>query len=140
MNKQRNCFLGISILALVAAIVLGVFAYRLHTQKERADFLTVNAALFYAEAVLATMEEDEPWDTCIAMLDVLPTNMDRDRGDNQAIGTMLRALSQVWGDDPNRPQIMEELEKLKISRDTKNATFTVLEGDVEKIIALCREE
>lgn len=74
------------------------------------------------------------------MLDVLPTNMDRDRGDNQAIGTMLRALSQVWGDDSNRPQIMEELEKLKISRDTKNATFTILEGDVEKIIALCREE
>lgn len=32
-----------------------------------------------------------------------------------------------------------ELEKLKVSRDTENATFTVLEGDMEKIIALCRE-
>ena len=61
-----------------------------------------------------------------------------DRADNRAIVDMLCALQNVWGDDPNRAQIIEGLKELKVSRDSEKRTFTILEGDAEAITALCQ--
>ena len=61
-----------------------------------------------------------------------------DREDNHAIADMLGALQNVYGDNPNRSQIIDRLNELKVSRDSEKMTFTILEGDAEAITELCK--
>ena len=89
---------------------------------------------------LQLVEDESQWDTGVSLLGMYPGDIYQveDRADNQAIVDMLRALQNVWGDHPDRAQIIEGLEELKVSRDSENMTFTILEGDAEAITQLCQ--
>ena len=128
------------VICLAAAVFFGVRTHQLSEQKAQLAYNTLNSQLNYVQSVLVTMEDESQWDTGVSLLGMYPGDIYQvaDREDNQAIVDMLWALQDVWGGHPNRGQVMEELKELKVSRDSENMTFTILEGDAEAITALCQ--
>jgi len=139
-KKKTRVLSVLLLLCLAAAVFLGVRAHRLSQEKDLLAYNTLNSQLNYVQSVLVTMEGENPWDTGVSLLGMYPNDIYQveDQADNQAIVGMLWALQNVWGDHPNRARIIDGLKELKVSRDSENRTFTILEGDAEAITALCQ--
>ena len=139
-KKKPRVLAVLLVICLAAAVFFGVRTHQLSEQKAQLAYNTLNSQLNYVQSVLVTMEDESQWDTGVSLLGMYPGDIYQvaDREDNQAIVDMLWALQDVWGGHPNRGQVMEELKELKVSRDSENMTFTILEGDAEAITALCQ--
>ena len=139
-KKKTRVLAVLLVLCLAAAVFFGVRAHRLSQEKDLLAYNTLNSQLNYVQSVLVTMEGENPWDTGVSLLGMYPNDIYQveDQADNQAIVGMLWALQNVWGDHPNRARIIDGLKELKVSRDSENRTFTILEGDAEAITALCQ--
>ena len=139
-KKKPRVLAVLLVICLAAAVFFGVRTHQLSEQKAQLAYNTLNSQLNYVQSVLVTMEDESQWDTGVSLLGMYPGDIYQvaDREDNQAIVDMLWALQKVWGDDPNRAQIIEGLKELKVSRDSEKRTFTILEGDAEAITALCQ--
>ena len=139
-KKKPRVLAVLLVICLAAAVFFGVRTHQLSEQKAQLAYNTLNSQLNYVQSVLVTMEDESQWDTGVSLLGMYPGDIYQvaDREDNQAIVDMLWALQNVWGDHPDRAQIIEGLEELKVSRDSEKRTFTILEGDAEAITALCQ--
>lgn len=139
-QKSSRVLAALLVICLAAALVLGVRAHQLSNQKAQLAYNTLNSQLNYVQTVLVTMEDEAQWNTGVSLLSMYPGDIYqvKDREDNQEIVDMLWNLQNVYGDEPQRAKIMEGLKELKISRDTENMTFTILEGDAEAITELCK--
>ena len=139
-KKKPRVLAVLLVICLAAAAFFGVRAHQISDQKAQLAYNTLNSQLNYVQSVLVTMEDESQWDAGVSLLGMYPGDIYQvaDREDNQAIVDMLWALQNVWGDDPNRAQIIEGLKELKVSRDSEKRTFTILEGDAEAITALCQ--
>ena len=139
-KKKTRVLTVLLVICLAAAVFFGVRAHQISDQKAQLAYNTLNSQLNYVQSVLVTMEDEGQWDAGVSLLGMYPGDIYQvaDREDNQAIVDMLWALQNVWGDHPDRAQIIEGLEELKVSRDSENMTFTILEGDAEAITALCQ--
>lgn len=143
MTEKKNAsriFILLWVICLAAALVLGFRAHQLSQQKDHLAYNTLNSQLNYVQSVLVTMEDEAQWNTGVSLLSMYPGDIYqvKDRGDNREVVDMLWALQNVYGDEPQRAQIMDGLKELKISRDTENMVFTILEGDAEAITELCK--
>ena len=139
-KKKPRVLAVLLVICLAVAVFFGVRTHQLSEQKAQLAYNTLNSQLNYVQSVLVTMEDESQWDTGVSLLGMYPGDIYQvaDREDNQAIVDMLWALQNVWGDHPDRAQIIEGLEELKVSRDSEKRTFTILEGDAEAITALCQ--
>jgi hypothetical protein len=139
-KKKPRVLTVLLVLCLAVSVFFGVRTHQLSEQKAQLAYNTLNSQLNYVQSVLVTMEDESQWDTGVSLLGMYPGDIYQveDRADNQAIVDMLWALQNVWGDHPDRAQIIEGLEELKVSRDSENMTFTILEGDAEAITQLCQ--
>lgn len=139
-KKKTRVLTVLLVLCLAVAVFFGVRTHQLSEQKAQLAYNTLNSQLNYVQSVLVTMEDEGQWDAGVSLLGMYPGDIYQvaDREDNQAIVDMLWALQNVWGDHPDRAQIIEGLEELKVSRDSENMTFTILEGDAEAITELCK--
>ena len=139
-KKKTRVLTVLLVLCLAVSVFFGVRTHQLSEQKAQLAYNTLNSQLNYVQSVLVTMEDESQWDTGVSLLGMYPGDIYQveDRADNQAIVDMLWALQNVWGDHPDRAQIIEGLEELKVSRDSENMTFTILEGDAEAITQLCQ--
>ena len=139
-KKNPSRILAVLLVICLAAVFFGVRTHQLSEQKAQLAYNTLNSQLNYVQSVLVTMEDEGQWDAGVSLLGMYPGDIYQveDREDNQAIVDMLWALQNVWGDHPQRAQIMDGLKELKVSRDSKNMTFTILEGDAEAITQLCQ--
>ena len=140
MTKKPRVLSVRLVTCLAVSVFFGVRTHQLSEQKAQLAYNTLNSQLNYVQSVLVTMEDESQWDAGVSLLGMYPGDIYEmeDREDNQAIVDMLWALQNVWGDDPNRAQIIEGLKELKVSRDSEKRTFTILEGDAEAITALCQ--
>lgn len=140
-EKKKTRILAVFlVLCLAVSVFFGVRTHQLSEQKAQLAYNTLNSQLNYVQSVLVTMEDESQWAAGVSLLGMYPGDIYQvaDRADNRAIVDMLWALQNVWGDDPNRTQIIEGLKELKVSRDSEKRTFTILEGDAEAITALCQ--
>ena len=140
-EKKKSRILAVFlVVCLAVAAFFGVRAHQISDQKAQLAYNTLNSQLNYVQSVLVTMEDEGQWDAGVSLLGMYPGDIYEmeDREDNQSIVDMLWALQNVWGDHPDRARIIEGLEELKVSRDSENMTFTILEGDAEAITQLCK--
>ena len=141
-KKKTRVLSVLLVISLAAAVFFGVRAHQFSEQKAQLAYNTLNSQLNYVQSVLVTMEDESQWDTGVSLLGMYPGDIYQvaDREDNQAIVDMLWALQNVWGDHPNRDQIIDGLNELKVSRHSETRTFTVLEGDATAITELCKQQ
>ena len=139
-KKKIRVLSVLLVICLAAAVFFGVRLHQISRQKDQLEFNTLSTVLSYTQYVLVTMEDPYQWEQGISVLLYFPLDIYQmeDQGDNQEIVDLLKALQNVPSAHPNRVQIMEELKTLRVSRDSGEMVFTILEGDAEAIAELCK--
>lgn len=138
-KKTQVCCVVCAVV-MIFAILSGISCVRLYAEKRLNEILALQSSVFYMKTVMLRVEEDEAWEGAAAALEVqtfLFNGID-DVGDNRTVKAMMQAVSRVSGDAENRQEIMEELDNLRISWDTRpwHWTCDILSGNVEKIFDL----
>lgn len=130
------------IVAVTSCIALGQLSMELYCQKKHDGIVALSNSMFFIDSILLSADE-EIWENAISVLELQSSLIDvSDSFDNKKICDLVDAIIRVPSSSDNRKEIVEELNNLTISWDTRKWHWSceIIRGDVDRIIKLCQKQ